>query len=120
MSKFVKNIITEDLKRRLDGVDNALLVNVVGMKVNDSNSLRATLAEKGVKVMVVKNSLAARAFADDPLGPAFDGLTGNAAVCWGASDMSRLPRSSMLLGQAFRRSAFLAALWTESLPRLDC
>lgn len=92
MSKFVKNIITEDLKRRLDGVDNALLVNVVGMKVNDSNSLRATLAEKGVKVMVVKNSLAARAFADDPLGPAFDGLTGNAAVCWGASDIVALAK----------------------------
>ena len=31
MSKFVKNIITEELKKRLAGVENALLVNIVGM-----------------------------------------------------------------------------------------
>ena len=64
MSKFVKNIITEELKKRLGGVENALLVNLVGMQVNDSNKLRAVLAEKDVRVMVVKNSLAARAVAD--------------------------------------------------------
>ena len=64
MSKFVKNIITEELKKRLEGVDNALLVNLVGMAVNDSNRLRGALAEKDIKVMVIKNSLAARATAD--------------------------------------------------------
>ena len=52
MSKFVKNIITEELKKRLGGVENALLVNLVGMQVNDSNKLRAVLAEKDVRVMV--------------------------------------------------------------------
>lgn len=92
MSKFVKNIITEDLKKRLDGVENAFLVNLVGMEVNDSNALRAALAEKGVKVMVVKNSLAARACADTPLAAAFNGLTGNAALCWGASDIVALAK----------------------------
>ena len=54
MSKFVKNIITEELKKRLEGVDNALLVNLVGMAVNDSNRLRGALAEKDIKVMVIK------------------------------------------------------------------
>ena len=69
MSKFVKNIITEELKKRLEGVDNALLVNLVGMAVNDSNRLRGALAEKDIKVMVIKNSLAARATADTPSSP---------------------------------------------------
>ena len=32
MSKYVKNLITDDLKKRLDGVSDALLVNVVGME----------------------------------------------------------------------------------------
>ena len=73
MSKFVKNIITEELKKRLEGVDNALLVNLVGMAVNDSNRLRGALAEKDIKVMVIKNSLAARATADTPLAKAFVG-----------------------------------------------
>ncbi|MBQ9873096.1 MAG: 50S ribosomal protein L10 [Thermoguttaceae bacterium] len=92
MSKFVKNIITEDLRKRLNGVENALLVNLVGMEVNDSNRLRGALADKGIKVMVVKNSLAARACADTPLAPAFSGLTGNAALCWGASDIVALAK----------------------------
>lgn len=92
MSKFVKNIITEELKKRLDGVENALLVNLVGMEVNDSNRLRSVLAEKDIKVMVVKNSLAARACEGTSLAPAFDGLTGTSALCWGASDIVALAK----------------------------
>ena len=92
MSKFVKNIIAEDLKKRLAGVENALLVNLVGMEVNDSNRLRNALAEKDVHVMVVKNSLAARAVAGTSLAPAFESLTGSTAVCWGASDIVALAK----------------------------
>lgn len=92
MSKFVKNIITEELKKRLGGVENALLVNLVGMQVNDSNKLRAVLAEKDVRIMVVKNSLAARAVAGTSLEAAFKGITGNTAVCWGASDIVSLAK----------------------------
>ncbi|MCF0234126.1 MAG: 50S ribosomal protein L10 [Thermoguttaceae bacterium] len=92
MSKFVKNIITEALKKRLSGVENALLVNMVGMEVNDSNKLRGVLAEQGVNVMVVKNSLAARATEGAPLNAAFKGLSGTAAICWGASDIVALAK----------------------------
>ena len=92
MSKFVKNIITEELKKRLDGVDNALLVNVIGMQVNDVNKLRALLAEKEIRILVVKNSLAARATAGTPLEAAFEGLTGTTALCWGASDIVALAK----------------------------
>ena len=92
MSKFVKNIITEELKKRLDGVENALLVNVVGMQVNDSNKLRANLAEKGIRLLVVKNSLAARATKGTILESAFDGLAGTTALCWGASDIVALAK----------------------------
>ena len=92
MSKFVKNIITEELKKRLDGVDNALLVNVIGMQVNDVNKLRALLTEKEIRILVVKNSLAARATAGTPLEAAFEGLTGTTALCWGASDIVALAK----------------------------
>lgn len=92
MSKFVKNIITEELKKRLDGVENALLVNLIGMEVNDSNTLRKVLAEKDVKVMVVKNSLAARACEGTKLAPVFNGISGTTALCWGASDIVALAK----------------------------
>ena len=92
MSKLVKNIITEEIKKRLDGVDNALLVNVIGMQVNDVNKLRGLLAEKEIRILVVKNSLAARAAAGTPLEAAFEGLTGTTALCWGASDIVALAK----------------------------
>ncbi len=98
MSKFVKNIITEELKKRLEGVDNALLVNLVGMAVNDSNRLRGALAEKDIKVMVIKNSLAARATADTPLAKAFVGLTGATAVCCKVSKDKQFAKFSVLGG----------------------
>ena len=92
MSKFVKSIITEELKKRFEGVENALLVNVVGMQVNDSNKLRAVLAEKDVNVLVVKNSLAARATKGTLLESAFAGISGTTALCWGASDIVALAK----------------------------
>jgi large subunit ribosomal protein L10 len=92
MSKYVKNLITDHLRERLSGVNDALLVNVVGMDVNSSNRLRAELAEKNINLMVVKNSLAARATVDTPLGAMFDGLTGSSAVCWGSEDIVRLTK----------------------------
>lgn len=92
MSKFVKNLITEDLKQRFDGVENALLVNVVGMRVNDSNELRANFADKDISLMVVKNSLAARATAGTPLEGAFKDIIGTTALCWGASDIVALAK----------------------------
>ena len=99
MSKFVKNLITEELKKRLNGVENALLVNLIGMQVNDSNRLRAALAEKDIRVLVIKNSLAARATAGTSLEHAFDGLTGTAALCWGASDIVALAKEVVKLSK---------------------
>ena len=43
MSKFVKQLLTDDLKGRLDGVGEAILVNVVGLDANTSVSLRKRL-----------------------------------------------------------------------------
>ena len=34
MSKYVKNLISDDLRGRLEGVDDALLVDVIGIDAN--------------------------------------------------------------------------------------
>ena len=99
MSKKIKNIISEDLKKRLEGVENALLVNMIGLEVNTSNRLRGELAAKGIKVMVVKNSLARRATADTPLAKMFEGLEGSSAICWGTSDIVSLAKEVIRLAK---------------------
>lgn len=92
MSKYVKNIIIEDLKKRLEGVENALLVNVIGMDVNTMNRLRTDLLSKNINILVIKNSLAHRASAGTLLEPLFKGLKGTASVCYGAQDIVALAK----------------------------
>jgi large subunit ribosomal protein L10 len=92
MSKYVKNLLTEHLRQRLHGVQDALLVNVVGLHAGNNHRLRSELKKKNIHLMVVKNSLAARATAGTPLAPLFQGLNGTAAICWGSEDVVTLAK----------------------------
>ena len=92
MSKYVKNLITDNLRERLKNVNDALLVNMVGLSANVNNRLRGELAGKNVNVIVVKNSLAVRATAGTPLEPMFHDLTGTSAICWGSEDIVSLAK----------------------------
>ncbi|MDO5582137.1 MAG: 50S ribosomal protein L10 [Planctomycetia bacterium] len=92
MSKTVKNYIIEDLKKRLNGVENALLVNVIGLDVNTMNRLRTDLLSKNINILVIKNSLAHRAAIGTPLESLFKGLRGTASVCYGAQDIVALAK----------------------------
>lgn len=90
MSKYVKELITKDVAGRLDGVDDCVLVNVIGLDANSTVALRKRLREKDISLMVVKNSLARRAAEGTSLANAFDGVSGANAVCWGAEDFVSL------------------------------
>lgn len=92
MSKYVKELITRDLRQRLEGVDDALLVDMVGLDANTNTRLRAEFRRKKIEVMVVKNSLARRATEGTPLSAMFEGLTGTSALCWGSEDIISLAK----------------------------
>ncbi len=108
MSKYVKNLITEHLRERFKDVDDALLVNMVGLDANADNRLRAELGRKNIQVMVVKNSLARRATEGTPLAVMFEGLTGTSAVCWGAEDLISLAKEVTRLAKDEQYEAFQA------------
>jgi large subunit ribosomal protein L10 len=80
------------LKKRLDGVDDLLLVDIAGLEANMNVALRKTLREKNIQLTVVKNSLARRATEGTALAPAFEGLQGSAAVLWGGEDIVSLAK----------------------------
>ena len=90
MSKFVKDLVTKDISNRLEGIDDALLVNVIGIDANSSVSLRRKLRDKGIQLLVVKNSLVKRATEGTPLSAAFEGMEGTMAVVWGSEDFVSL------------------------------
>lgn len=92
MSKYVKELITNELKGRLDGVNDALLVEVIGMQSNATVELRKELRKKDIHLLVVKNSLARRATEGTSLAPAFEGANGSVAVIWGGEDVVSLAK----------------------------
>ena len=83
MSKYLKDQITADLTRRLDGVADCVLANVIGLDSEKTFLLRKRLREKDIHVLVVKNTLARRATEGTSLGPAFEGIEGSSAIVWG-------------------------------------
>ncbi|MBL9123782.1 MAG: 50S ribosomal protein L10 [Planctomycetaceae bacterium] len=87
MSKLVKELITDDVRNRLAGVEDLVLVSLAGMTANRAHRLRMELRGKNMHVLVIKNSLARKAAAGTPLAPAFEGLEGPAAIVWGGTDI---------------------------------
>lgn len=92
MSKYLKNLITDDIKKRLDGVSDLLLVDIAGLEANKNVELRKTFREKNIHLFLVKNSLARRATEGTSLAPAFEGIEGSAAVVWGGEDVVSLAK----------------------------
>jgi len=97
MSKYVKDLVVQDLKRRLEGVDDAVLVNVIGIGANETVLLRKQFRDKDIHLLVVKNSLVKRATEGTPLHAAFEGMEGTLAVVWGGEDFVSLVKEVSLL-----------------------
>lgn len=92
MSKFVKELITKELESKLGSIDDALLVDVIGLDANQTVELRKELREKSIDLMVVKKSLARRAKEGSPLAKALGEMEGSLAVCWGGEDFVSLAK----------------------------
>ena len=97
MSKYVKNLISEDLAKQLAGETDCLLVDVIGLDANNTMTLRRELRSKNIQISVVKNSLARRATEGTPLEPAFESVAGPVAVVWGSEDIVSLAKEVVRL-----------------------
>ena len=67
MSKPIKELIIDDYRKRFQELDGALVVDLRGIEANDNNDLRCGLHSKAIRVTVVKNTLARKAFAGTKL-----------------------------------------------------
>jgi large subunit ribosomal protein L10 len=106
MSKYVKNLISDHLREQLHNVNDAVLVNMVGLNAGASHKLRCELRSKGISVVVVKNSLAARAVEGTPLAGIMEGISGSSALCWGAEDIVSLAKEVTRLIKSDQYPAF--------------
>ncbi len=87
MSKRIKQLICDELSAKFKDVDAALVIDPTGLDGNQANALRGELAQSNVRMMLVKNSLARRAFTDLPLNPVGPLLEGSCALAWGGDSL---------------------------------
>jgi large subunit ribosomal protein L10 len=92
MSRRVKELLTEELKSTYEQAEGGLLVDLTGLKANDTHALRGELQDKQVTLHMIRNRLARRAFAGHALEPLGSHLVGPCALVTGGStiDLARL------------------------------
>jgi large subunit ribosomal protein L10 len=96
MSKRVKNLITGELSNKLKDVDGVAVINPRGIAAIKNNQMRRRFHEKGVRMTVVKNTLAKRAVGDDSKIKGFDALLdGPSAVIYGEASIATIARLVM-------------------------
>ncbi len=69
MSKKVKSLIEKETASRLTGVEAVGVLNPRGIGAIANNQIRRRLREQNLRMTVVKNTMAARATANNPDGP---------------------------------------------------
>src|SRR3954468_2356237 len=92
MSKRVKNFIEKDITRRLGDIDGVAVINPRGINAIKNNLIRRRLREKGLRMTVVKNTLAKRATATSKIKGFETLLDGPSAVIYGQASMSAVAR----------------------------
>jgi large subunit ribosomal protein L10 len=92
MSKAIKDLLVDDLKHRLQGVGDVIVVSLGQLDAQQTTALRQTLRKKQIHLQLVKNSLAQRATVGTPLAPAMDNAAGMLALAWGGEDVVDLAK----------------------------
>src|SRR5437773_5858488 len=93
MSKKVKSLIEKETADRLKGIDAVAVINPRGINAIKNNQIRRKLREKGLRMTVVKNTLAKRAIGADSKLKGFDTLLdGPSAVIYGTASISTIAR----------------------------
>jgi large subunit ribosomal protein L10 len=102
MSKPLKQLITDNFRRRFEGVDSACVIDLTGMNVGATTRFRRSLCDQSIRVQVVKNSLAARAFKETPLAPLGDSLDGPCALVTGGDSIVDVAKALVQAAKEFK------------------
>jgi len=92
MSKPMKEMIVEEYRERVGDYEDALVISLRGIDSNATNAIRAGLAEKEIRVTVVRNSLFPRAFEGSKLAGLEPILTGQSVLAYGAESVVHVAR----------------------------
>jgi large subunit ribosomal protein L10 len=87
MSKFVKGLVQTELEKKLKGVTAFVVLNTMGLDGVTNNLMRGDLKKKGIRMVVVKNSLARKAFESMGLKGTESVLGGPCTIAFGGDSV---------------------------------
>ncbi|MGE3107883.1 MAG: 50S ribosomal protein L10 [Phycisphaerales bacterium] len=101
MSKQVKGIIIRGYKERLEGVNDAALISIRGLKAIDTTKIRASMRQKNIRITVMRNSLAGKAFEGSKLTGLEPLMKEANALCYGGNSVVEVARELVKLIEVF-------------------
>ena len=91
MSKLIKQLQMDDLKKTFADVRDMLLLNIVGLNATVETQVRLNLRKKGIRLQMVKNSLARRVLGE--LGLKTEtGWQDSTTLAWGGASIAELSK----------------------------
>ena len=92
MSKYVKEMMMDQLRSDLDGNRSLLIHDLKDHDAVAEHGLRRDLRKKSIRLRVLKNSLARRVFSDMGMDGLSQYLKGPSAIAWGGEGITELAK----------------------------
>src|SRR5947209_269221 len=95
MSKVIKQMEVDDLKRTFEGVRDMVVLSIKGLSCAGDTQFRSALRKKKIRLKVVKNTLTRRLFSEMGLGVKDDSpyWVGPTALAWGGASIAEVSRA---------------------------
>jgi large subunit ribosomal protein L10 len=92
MSKYVKELMMDQLRTDLDGSRSLLILDLKGLDANEEHRFRHKLRKKSIRLRILKNSLARRVFTELGMERLSTYLEGPSAMAWGGEGITELAK----------------------------
>jgi large subunit ribosomal protein L10 len=109
MSKPVKDMMVAEYRRRFGELEAAVVIEIRGLDAEGTTSLRGDLREKAIRVSIVKNTLARKAFAGTPLEALDPSLEGPSALVYGGASVVDVARELVAKAKKVKQLELKAA-----------
>jgi large subunit ribosomal protein L10 len=86
MPNLVNRLVVQEFTREFKDAEGMLVVSFGGLTVKESEGLRIKMAEKGVKLRMIRNALAQRVLKERGIDFGDQTLLGNTAIAYGKAE----------------------------------
>ena len=92
MSKYVKELMMDQLRSDLDGSRSVLILDLKGLDAIAEHQFRRDMRKKSIRVRALKNSLARRVFSEMGMDGLSRYLEGPSVLVWGGDGVAELAK----------------------------